>query len=140
MYALAKNERHLKKDVGYPYLICFNKKEDAKKFKHKYGFLMMDWRTLDCKNKNSCVRIAAEIIKSGIKNIDMGAFQINYLYYKYPIKDYFSLEQSYSNACDILMQLKDKYGWSWATIGKYHSFRKKRSLVYAKKIHDFIYK
>ena len=140
MYALGKNERHLKRDVGYPYLISFNKTKHYKRFAKKYKRYFMDKRTIDCRNKSKCVSITKDIIVSGITNIDLGAFQTNYRYYKYPISDYFSLNQSYANACSILTKLKNDYGWSWQTIGKYHSFRKKQSLAYAKRIHDFVYK
>ena len=139
MYAIAKTERHLKREVGYPYLISINRKKDIKKAKRVYGMLFIDNRTIDCLLKEGCIKVARDLIKMGIKNIDLGAFQINYKFYRYPLEDYFDLKKSYKRACSILTRLKNRYGWSWETIGKYHSFKKWRAWKYATEVYKNIY-
>lgn len=55
MYLIALNEKSPKRAVGYPYLISFNNKSDAKMIKTKYSNLFMSSRTIDCENFSLCV-------------------------------------------------------------------------------------
>ena len=123
MYWIAKIEKSQKRDIGYPFLISFNKKGDIRKVPKKFSYIKIDSRTVDCKNKNNCINIVKALLNKKIFNLDLGAYQINYRFHKLKrLGSYFSLKDSYIKACDILEKLIKKYGYSWKTIAKYHSF------------------
>lgn len=136
LYSIASVEAHPKRGIGYPFLISFNKSRDSSKVRTKYKNEFIDKRSIDCGNKEKCTRIFKHVRSIGITNLDLGAFQINYNYHKIKIENYFNLSQSYKKACDILMNLKSSYGWNWNTVGKYHSFTKKRSRAYASRVYE----
>lgn len=135
MYLIANQEMHIKKDIGYPYLISFNESKDSKLAKKKLKELdWLDARTLDCKNSNECVRTLVSINAIGVKNLDLGAYQINQKWYSYKnLSEYFNLKKSYHNACKIVYSHYKETGvWSWKTIARYHSKTPKHNARYAK--------
>jgi len=141
IYQIAANERHPQRDVGYPYLISFNNQSDmekiVKKFENKY--IKLDNRTIDCKSLDVCINIFRFLWINGISNIDLGAFSINPRFYKAKEpKEYFDLKDSSDKVCEILEKLKEKYGWSWETMGKYHSWTKELNTAYTDKIQQRI--
>jgi hypothetical protein len=125
MFTIAQNERHPKKDIGYPYLISFNNKDDAIKAKNtlKLQSEWLDARTIDCKSLSGCKSTLAEINNLFIGNLDLGAFQINQKAFNYSdSSEYFNLKKSYKNACAIVYQhYRDTGKWDWGTIARYHS-------------------
>ncbi len=132
MYAIAMTERHPARDIGYPYLISFNNKKDLVRMKHHlHDVQILDSRTIDCKSKKQCMKISKTLLRNNITNIDLGAFQINYKYHPASIDTYFSLPKSYRKACLILANIQEKYGWNWASVGKYHSYNPKIGNKYA---------
>ena len=137
LYAIAENEKHRSKDVGYPYLISFNNKKDAKRVK-KYLLMLegkwLDWRTYDCKNKELCSDISEILINHGVSNLDLGHMQISYYWHPMKLSYYFDFNKSNEKACLIIKDLVSKYGMSWKTIGKYHNFNDKRNKKYREKI------
>jgi len=131
MYWIAKIEKSSKRDTGYPYLVSFNKKSDFKKLSKKFNFKKTSNRTIDCINQKNCVNIVKSLIKNKVFNLDLGAYQINYIYHKTKkLSSYFNLQESYIKACDILKKLIKKYGYSWKTIAKYHSFNYFNQKIY----------
>jgi len=136
MYAIAKNERHIKREIGYPYIISFNGTVpvELERVLTEYGIEKLDNRSFDCKSLKKCIVATTYLIDKGFKNLDLGAFQINYKYHEFDISSYFSLKESYKNACSILINNIKEYGYSLETIAGYHSFTKKHNLKYAKKI------
>ena len=137
MYSIAHTERHIKRKVGYPYLISFNKKINIDILKD-FEFIKLDNRTIDCLEQDNCIKITKHLLQNNIKNLDLGGFQINIIYHnKYPISDYFNVSSSYQIACNILVDLVRKYGWSWKTIGKYHSFTEDKSQNYYQKVANY---
>lgn len=122
MYAIAKMEGHPKKNVGYPYLISFNIKSEASLIKqnHKFKKFFLDRRSIDCKNKETCVNILKFLTQNKIKNIDLGAFSLNYKFFKMNYNNYFDIEKSYHKSCSII-EFHNKKEWSWDNIAKYHS-------------------
>ncbi len=123
MYWIANTEKSLKRNVGYPYLISFNKKNNMNKISKKFKFIKLNNRTIDCLNQKNCINILRRLVKNKVFNLDLGAYQINYMYHKIKkINSYFSLKESYMQACNILNKLIKKYGYNWKTIAKYHSF------------------
>lgn len=133
MYSIAKNERHPKKPIGYPYLISFNNAKDKEKLGKNIQEFFIDNRTIDCLNSKFCIEILDTLIANGIKNLDCGAYQINYLFWKMPIENYFDIKKSYDKACLIVSSHNQKF-WSWENIAKYHSQTPKYNFSYKQKL------
>ena len=136
MEIIAFTEKHNKKEAGYEYLISFNNKRDGKLIKKQLGKdIFLDNRTIDCRNQKLCVQITKYLVnKQHIKNLDLGAYQINYKYHKMPFSNYFSFKKSYLKACSIVSNLIKKHGYSWRTIAMYHSATPRYNYAYLKKI------
>jgi len=133
MYSIANCEKHGKREVGYPYLISFNSKKEAKKAKQVLKLNWLDSRSVDCLSLNKCKENLESLEKLGIKNLDLGAYQINKYWFDYKDYDeYFVLVKSYENACTKVYQnYKDTKVWSWETIARYHSKTPKFNKKYA---------
>lgn len=89
------------------------------------------------RTKAEAVRFTKIKLRAGIKNIDVGCMQVNL---KYHPNAFNSIEQAFSpkkNIAYAAKLLKSNYlkskDWSKA-VGNYHSYRKKNSVNYAKKI------
>lgn len=134
LYAVANIERHPKKEVGYPFIISFNKTSEMKILKTipKSKYEILDNRSIDCKSLKNCVAIFYKLKHNEILNVDLGAFQINPKYHKYKAEEYFTLKNSLNIACSIITDIKNKYGWSWESLAKYHSYEKNNNLKYQK--------
>jgi len=140
MHTIASVERHPAKEIGYPFLISFNSKKDSRVIKQEYDYKWLDSRTIDCGDKKSCSELFSNLKNLKIYNLDSGAFQINYKYHKYKNAIYFNLKDSYIASCEILSSLIKRYGYSWDTIAKYHSFTKKHKDKYLKAISKILAK
>lgn len=137
MYQIALNEYHPKRKVGYPFIIGFNK---GMKVIAPNGTMLLDSKTVDCKNKDLCVETVQLLIENNITNIDLGAFQINYK--EHPKKDignYFDLNWSYGYACSYIEKLTARFGWSWKTLGMYHNMKDEFNKPYVEKIQKRVY-
>jgi len=124
---VAVAERHIKRDIGYPYLISFNSKnKDIQEILKGFKYERLDSRTIDCKSESNCINITKKLISFNQVNLDLGAFQQCYRYFKYEdMSNYFSLKKSYKKTCNILEDLIKRYGYSWDTIGMYHNRKSK---------------
>jgi hypothetical protein len=127
--AIGAMEGHPAKELRYPYIVSFNSTKDAKLAKDAGLEGWLDNRTVDCGGQEACVSLVEALIKSDIKNLDLGAYQINYVYHKYPLEEYFS-EAAETRVCEILLALYETGGWSWETIARYHSSVPKRNEFY----------
>lgn len=115
-------------ESSHPYLIRTNDTKNLKKFQsivnkysHEYPY-KNDNLVIDCKSEDNCASITNDLIKSGITNIDLGLFQINYDSYKYNLYSYFDEQLGYTNACKVVLsKLKMTKNWSWETLAAYHS-------------------
>lgn len=108
--------------IGYEYIISFNNSNDSKRVrKSKLKPYFINNRVLDCKNLFLCEVILTKLNEAGIKNLDLGAFQINYKVHKLDKKDYFDLSKSYKYACGYVESMIKKYGYNWYAIASYHS-------------------
>ncbi len=134
MYAIQKVERHAKLKVGYPYIISFNSKRDRRKVKKKFDLNWIDSRSIDCQEMVQCEDTLDKILKLKIKNVDLGAFQINYKYHTMELDKYFNHKKAYLRACRIIERLIKKFGMSADTVARYHSSTKKYRKRYAKKL------
>lgn len=133
MYGIAKVEHHAKRDVGYPYIISFNNPselKDIKKLLSGVGLLILDDRSIDCKNQALCINTTQLLINSKITNLDLGAFQVNYESNVAPLNIYFDLSESYSYACNLVTQHIKKNGFTWESIANYHSKTKSLNTKY----------
>jgi len=126
MWSIAKVE-----SGGYPYVIRVNSRVVVR----APWLKPLGNGAYDCRNYRLCVYTARELIKRGIKNLDLGAFQINYLYHKVPPEEAFSLPESYLRACQILLEKVEKHGWSWKGIAAYHSTKPEKNREYALKLY-----
>jgi len=136
MFAIATIEKHPKTPVGYPYLISLNSSKDQRKARTNKALekFFLDKRTIDCNNKETCVEILSILEENGIKNLDLGGFQINYLYWGMESnQDYFNVRKSYEKAC-IIVTSHNKNKWTWENIAKYHSKTKKYNEAYKKNL------
>ncbi|RDU55068.1 hypothetical protein CQA49_00885 [Helicobacter sp. MIT 00-7814] len=134
LFGIATIEGHPKRDLGYPYIISFNKKSDIYKLTEDDRWFSIDSRTIDCLDTDRCLAVYSEIRDLGIKDIDLGAFQINPRFWQYNPEEYFDFEKSKQRACEILTKIKDRHGWSWESIAKYHSKKKENNLAYQKRL------
>ena len=121
MRYIAQVERSIHRDIGYPYIISFNKNIEID---IPFEYKKLDNRSIDCLTKENCIEITNFLLNEKITNLDLGAFQLNYIWNKIAIYKYFVLNDSYMRACENIESLIDRYGYSWETIAKYHSFRK----------------
>lgn len=134
-YSILMNEG-LKKRVGYEYIISFNNISDVKILK-KTGIknLFINNRTLDCKNEKLCSYILSELTKANIKNLDLGAFQINYKLHKLnSLSDYFDIDKSYIFACKYIETCVKQYGNNYKAYACYHSRTPKHNEKYQKNL------
>ena len=120
MFSIAEIEKHTNRMVGYPYLISFNSKKDIAKLDANIKKFFIDSRTLDCQDINTCQSLLSILVKNNITNLDCGAYQINYKFWKIPITDYFDTKKSYIKACSII-ESHNKLNWSWSNVANYHS-------------------
>lgn len=122
MYNIASIEAHKDFPTGYPYIISLNNKKDYNQLKEDnlVKEMFLDKRTIHCLNQKVCVLTLKYLIAKNIKNVDCGAFQLNYKFWKIPKKDYFDVRKSYDKACEIVM-FYNKKEWTWENIAKYHS-------------------
>jgi len=139
LYAIASNERSLSRDIGYPYLISFNISKEAIKIKKTLPKLVwIDNRTIDCQTEDKCKKLLYKLNKMEIKNLDLGAFQINQNHFTYEdFSNYFNLKKSYQNACNIIYgHYKETGVWDWKTIARYHSKTPKINARYASRLQN----
>ncbi|MFA5454001.1 MAG: hypothetical protein WC272_01630 [Sulfurimonas sp.] len=134
MLSILLNERHFAKRPGYEYLISFNNTTEAKSFRGIYKELFLDERTLDCRNLNNCVNLLNNLVKQGVTNIDLGAYQLNYKHQKLKHEEYFKIEPSYYKACNYVEQMVHELGYSWRSIASYHSKTEKYNQIYRKNL------
>lgn len=134
---IAKIEGHPKREFGYPYIISFNDKADILKLTIDDRWIPIDSRTIDCLDADRCLAVYSEIKDLGIKNIDLGAYQINPKFWRLKPEEYFDFELSRKKACKIITDLKSKHGWSWETLAMYHSKNKKNNLAYQKRLKQY---
>jgi len=140
MVLIAKVEKHPARKLGYPYLISFNKEKDAIKAQKKYKQFFIPNkgvdRTIDCRNEEMCRTIFADLIRNKITNLDLGSFQINYIYHKMKDYEYFRVAESYEYACSYAQSFVDKYGPTFKALAMYHSQTPKYRNIYAKRMYD----
>lgn len=80
------------------------------------------------------------LVKNGVTNMDLGSYQINYKWFKSDdFNIYFSDDSAREYAANILSDLIHKHGYSWETLGRYHSATPQLNQYYYKKLHKYIY-
>ena len=141
-------ERSLDREIGYPFIIRINRKKEIKKA-HRvlkgmyYTVTKRDKAVIDCKSTNNCAKITKKLVSSKIKNIDLGAFGLNYYWregWRYNPRTFFINNKASLITCKYLHELNNEFGWSWRTIGNYHNRHKKRNDLYVKRLKRYIEK
>jgi hypothetical protein len=123
-------EGHPAKEPRYAYIISFNNAKDASLAREAGLGGWLDKRTVDCGSKEVCAELTETLTANGIKNLDLGAYQINYIYHKFGYDEYFDNAKAEYRVCEILLALYESKGWSWQTLGLYHSSNPKRNEFY----------
>jgi len=128
--AIIKNECFIENYKCNPFIITFNRKKDIKKAKG-LGYNIIKKRVLKCYNEKNCVKVTKILLSHKIKSLDLGPYQVNYYYN--PDKNlnrYFHFESATKKVSIIIASLINKYGYSWKTLGRYHSSVKWRNKAY----------
>ena len=137
MQTIKLTENHKKN----PYLIRTNDTDNLKRFEKivkKYSHSYPDKNdklVIDCHNEDNCVKISIDLISSGISNIDLGLFQINYDSFPFNMYTYFNEQFGYRNACKVVLsKIKITKDWDWRTLAAYHSLTPKHNEKYKNKL------
>jgi len=137
MQTIKLTENHKKN----PYLIRTNDTDNLKRFEKivkKYPHSYPDKNdklVIDCHNEDNCVKISIDLISSGISNIDLGLFQINYDSFPFNMYTYFNEQFGYRNACKVVLsKIKITKDWDWRTLAAYHSLTPKLNKQYQLKL------
>lgn len=126
LITILMNERSEERNIGYEYLISLNNVEDQKRIKNDTYFkpMMINNRTIDCIDSNTCVEVLNKLLEMNIKNLDVGAYQVNSVYHLGAFDTYhdlFNIDKSRKFACDYTMSKVNRLGYSWESIAAYHS-------------------
>lgn len=142
LYSIAATERHRARDVGYPFLISFNKRKDLAKLNQEDRRFLLDNRTLDCKNRAYCSYMVGYLTKRGVRNMDLGPFQICYMYHKnnLAIHSFFTIKDSMSYAKNMVQNNVRRHGCNWYAIARYHSATLAYNVKYSKGLKNVYYK
>jgi len=146
--AIMSVERSMDRRVGYPYIIRINRKKDIRKAhrilkNYNYVVTKRDEAVIDCKNTRNCARITRQLVENKIRNIDMGAYGLNYVYregWNYNLRVFYVNKRASLVTCKYLHELNNEFGWSWRTIGNYHNRHKRRNDLYVKKLKEYVIK
>lgn len=143
-----KNTECLKMSgVSESNFIRINRKKDVKKAK-KHGHKLFRKHLILCSSPEECSVEANKLLKLGIKNIDLGPYQINYYYQNNrwknedSLKKYFIDEDAEERAREILWDLISRHGYSWQSIARYHHYNpknKKRNRQYYSHLYEYVY-
>lgn len=123
-----------------PYFIRVNRADECEKA-YMLGMECHD-NIIRCYSEEVCVYYTQRLVKSEIVNIDLGRYQINYMHNGHRWEDargYFN-DESETRAREILDDLVKRYGYSWKTLGRYHSATEGRNLIYYRKLYDYVLK
>lgn len=136
--AIAFDERSLEKGPRYPYVISFNSSSDAAELRGIISSAEIgEWinsRSFDCKTLNNCTELLSVLIENDYKNLDLGHMQFCYRFHVFELSDYFIPQRSEEKACEFLLNLSKQHGWSWKTIGRYHSSNEEKNRKYYESI------
>jgi len=118
----------------YPYIIRVNTRGVRIK-----GIKEISPNVYDCLNEELCRAVARKLVEAGVKNFDVGYFQVNYYHYKNYgrreelLREGFSYEGEYRIVCRIVSKLLERYGYTARAVARYHSSRPDENYAYALK-------
>ena len=136
--AIRYNECYIIKSECHPFTIRLNTKQGQNKA-HALGYDVNNG-LISFQDAPSAVNAAQQIIGSGVANMDLGAYQINYYYHPADDLDiYFDEKRARRFASRILAGLTKAHGYSWRTLGRYHSATADLNRAYYLKLHQYIY-
>lgn len=137
-YAYLQNECLHRSGECYPFVIGVNRTSDIAKVK-KLGYNISKGRLIDCKTEEGCSAALSKLISNGITNVDNGPFQINYFWNPDKnLENFFSYTDSKKKVRMIVASLINKHGYTWETLGRYHSGTPHLNKAYYKKLYRHI--
>ena len=91
-----------------------------------------------CHDKATCTALAYALIEKGFKNIDLGAFQLNYYHQKKRDRNFspeiaFDVRKAYRRVCRIVAGNFKLQGRTANAVALFHSARPERNYRYAKR-------
>lgn len=141
LFAIRNNECYNDKGYCNPYVIRINKQNDIAKANN--NGISTNGPHILCYDANRCANTAEQLIRLGVKNIDLGPYQINYFWNgKYELAGYFELDSAEIRAKEIIGELINQYGYSWTTLGRYHNYdpdNLSRNRNYYRRMQAYIY-
>lgn len=139
MDAIVNTEAYKENGVINPYVVCLNTKADIQKAT-EYG-MVVDGRAIKCKSEELCVETVLALEMLGIKNVDVGAYQINLVFHPTDsVEDYFNMDTARASAEAIVLGHIKRDGYTWESIAKYHSGTPELNRRYAMKLYSYVYK
>lgn len=145
MFSILLNEQTSKRRIDYPFIIRTNYTKERNPLKHDMSVLILKdmgnkslYKTsdlvYDCQNMKQCISTVKLLEEYDLKNVDLGPFQVNYLYHPNKIEKYFNFNSAYNLACKYVEELVYKKGYSWDSIATYHSNTTKHKSKYLKNL------
>lgn len=130
-----------KKGVCIPFSIRLKDQNDIENA--NYAGFKIDGNIIYCSSISDCTAQARSLINSGIVNLDLGLYQINYKYYPNSmLQEYFDSNFAREHVNFILSNLVKRYGYSWETLGRYRYSPEQNPYeneIYYKKLYAYIY-
>ena len=131
--------RQTENETANPFLIRTNDSKNLSKFyevaKDFQAKKTKDPMVINCLNEQNCTRVTRQLINSGITNVDLGLFQINYDSFPFDTRVYFNERYSYKAACSVVLdKIKMTKNWSWETLASYHSLTPHLNKIYKEKL------
>ena len=124
--------------ICHPYVIRLNG-DKAQNAARQLG-LRPEGKVLRLDSEKQACATAAQLIGSGARNLDLGAYQINYRYHPDDeLRHYFDPYDARLFAGKILGKLIRRYGLNWEAVARYHSATASRNRAYWRKLHRYIY-
>ncbi len=137
---LMQTIRLTENESANPYIIRTNDTQSLEKFhnisnKHQAKINTKDKQLINCQNVETCSAITKDLVLSGITNIDLGLYQINFDSYPRRLETYFIEMYAYKNACNVVLdKVRISKKWDWETLASYNSATPVFNKIYKDKL------
>ena len=123
-----------------PYIIRTNDSLTLNKFhsisnKHQAKINKNDKQVIHCQNVENCSALTRDLVLSGITNLDLGLYQINFPSYPKQPEAYFIEQYAYRIACNaVIDKVRIAKKWNWGVLANYNSATPKFNKIYKEKL------
>lgn len=123
-----------------PYTIRTNDTLSLNKFhsisnKHQAKIDKNDKQVIHCHNVETCSALTKDLVLSGITNLDLGLYQINFPSYPKQPEAYFIEQYAYRIACNVVIdKVRIAKKWNWEVLANYHSATPRFNKIYKDKL------